>query len=381
MTFSRLDSPVQFLKGVGPRRAESLARLGILKARDLLYHVPRRYEDASSVQPVADLQVGDAAVVVGRVRSSGVIPTRKGLRIFQAVIEDHTGHITCAWPGQPWLDRKIHKGDILLASGTVRFFHGRQIQPREFAILESGRARRAAASEGEVAPDQGTIFVVYPASEAVPQWVLRQLIEPQPGHAPAAGGRGRAHVPGGAPGDRRAGARQGAFEHARAPESRPDGAGPAAPRLRRALLPAAHARPHPVPEHHLRRRHPVSPHQPAHPAPSRIAGIPPHRGADPGASRDLCGHDRGLPHEPHAAGGTWGRGRPSSPSSPCCSRWKGATRPPSWPPPSCSPNSTRAACSVCSARSASRPCCLPGVPMRSSGPACSPPSPTAPDLW
>lgn len=177
MTFSRLDSPVQFLKGVGPRRAESLARLGILKARDLLYHVPRRYEDASSVQPVADLQVGDAAVVVGRVRSSGVIPTRKGLRIFQAVIEDRTGHITCAWPGQPWLDRKIHKGDILLASGTVRFFHGRQIQPREFAILESGRARRAAGSEGEVAPDQGTIFVVYPASEAVPQWVLRQLIE------------------------------------------------------------------------------------------------------------------------------------------------------------------------------------------------------------
>ncbi len=190
MTFSRLDSPVQFLKGVGPRRAESLAGLGILKARDLLYHVPRRYEDASSVQPVADLQVGDTAVVVGRVRSSGIIPTRKGLRIFQAVIEDHTGHITCAWPGQPWLDRRIHKGDLLLAAGTVRFFHGRQIQPREFAILESGRARGGGpsgvraqdvsegdASEGDEAVTRGTIFVVYPASEVVPQWVLRQLLE------------------------------------------------------------------------------------------------------------------------------------------------------------------------------------------------------------
>ena len=175
MSFSRLDSPVQYLKGVGPRRAENLAGLDIRKARDLLYHVPRRYEDASTVQPVADLEVGDSAVVVGRVRSSGVIPTRKGLRIFQAVIEDETGHITCAWPGQPWLDRRIRKGDLLLAAGTVRFFHGRQIQPREFAILESGRAR--SASEGDEGGTRGTIFVVYPASEAVPQWVLRQLLE------------------------------------------------------------------------------------------------------------------------------------------------------------------------------------------------------------
>ena len=175
MSFSRLDSPVQYLKGVGPRRAESLAGLDIRKARDLLYHVPRRYEDASTVQPVAGLEVGDSAVVVGRVRSSGVIPTRKGLRIFQAVIEDETGHITCAWPGQPWLDRRIRKGDLLLAAGTVRFFHGRQIQPREFAILESGRARSASEEDGGGA--RGTIFVVYPASEAVPQWVLRQLLE------------------------------------------------------------------------------------------------------------------------------------------------------------------------------------------------------------
>ena len=175
MSFSRLDSPVQYLKGVGPRRAENLAGLGIRKARDLLYHVPRRYEDASTVQPAAGLEVGDAAVVVGRVRSSGVIPTRKGLRIFQAVIEDETGHITCAWPGQPWLDRRIRKGDLLLAAGTVRFFHGRQIQPREFAVLESGRAR--GTSEGEEGGARGTIFVVYPASESVPQWVLRQLVE------------------------------------------------------------------------------------------------------------------------------------------------------------------------------------------------------------
>ena len=52
MNFFRLDKPVQFLKGVGPVRAEALGRMGIVTARDLLYHVPRRYDDASTIEPI-----------------------------------------------------------------------------------------------------------------------------------------------------------------------------------------------------------------------------------------------------------------------------------------------------------------------------------------
>jgi len=165
--YSHLDRPAQFLKGVGPKRADALAKLGIGTARDLLYHVPRRYDDASTVSPIGGLDVGMEATVVGRVRSKGVIPTRKGLRIFQAVLQDDSGMITVAWPGQPWLDRKIREGDVLLVQGPVRFFHGRQIQPKEFTLLSRG---------GEEART-GTIFVSYPASEDVPQWVLRGLFE------------------------------------------------------------------------------------------------------------------------------------------------------------------------------------------------------------
>ena len=91
MDLSQLDKPVQFLKGVGPRRSEALARMGILSARDLLFHVPRRYDDASTVHPIAGMEVGMEATAVGRVKSSGVIPTRSGLRIFQAVLQDETG--------------------------------------------------------------------------------------------------------------------------------------------------------------------------------------------------------------------------------------------------------------------------------------------------
>ncbi|WP_405285502.1 ATP-dependent DNA helicase RecG [Gaopeijia maritima] len=172
MDFSLLDKPVQFLKGVGPRRSESLHRMGLVTARDVLFHLPRRYDDASTVQSIADVQVGQDATVRGRVRTKGVIPTRAGLRIFQAVLEDDSGRITVAWPGQPWLDRKLREGDVLLVAGPVRFFHGRQIQPREFTLMGRG----ADGDSGADAPE-GTIFVAYPASDEVPQWVLRGVFE------------------------------------------------------------------------------------------------------------------------------------------------------------------------------------------------------------
>jgi ATP-dependent DNA helicase RecG len=173
--FSLLEKPVQFLKGVGPKRMESFQRLGINNARDLLYHVPRRYDDASSVQEIGGLELGMDATVMGRIRTKGVIPTRARLRIFQAIIEDGTGRITVAWPGQPWLDRKLREGDVILVTGTVKFFHGNQIQPREFTVMSRGES----GGEDELGLDSaaGTIFVSYPASEDLPQWILRSVVE------------------------------------------------------------------------------------------------------------------------------------------------------------------------------------------------------------
>ena len=85
MEYSQLDRPVQYLKGVGPKRAEAFARIGIDTARDLLYHVPRRYDDASTVDPIGSLSVGMDATVLGRVRTKGVIPTGSGLHYGTSV--------------------------------------------------------------------------------------------------------------------------------------------------------------------------------------------------------------------------------------------------------------------------------------------------------
>ncbi len=162
-----LDMPVTYLKGVGPVRAEALRKLGIVTARDLLYHVPHRYEDATTVKPISSLEPGMDATVVGRVISKGIIPTRKGLRIFQAVVQDDSGIIEASWPGQPFLDRTISKDDTLLLTGTVRFFHGRQLQPREFVNLGGEMAKLG----------EGRVLSVYPATEGLSFKVIRGIIE------------------------------------------------------------------------------------------------------------------------------------------------------------------------------------------------------------
>ncbi len=162
-----LDTPVTYLKGVGPARAAMLARLGITAAGDLLRHVPHRYEDATTVTRIQQAVVGADVTVLGQVIAKGVLPTRKGLRVFQAVLQDASGMIEVAWPGQPFLDRQINKGDWLLCTGAVRFFHGRRLQPREFVNL----------GPDEEGTGEGRVLAVYPSTEGMSVRVLRALVQ------------------------------------------------------------------------------------------------------------------------------------------------------------------------------------------------------------
>jgi ATP-dependent DNA helicase RecG len=167
---TRLDTPVKFLKGIGERRAEQLERLGIRTARDLLWHLPHRYVDASSVTPLANARLGQEVACVGRVVAKGVLPTRRGLRIFHAVLRDDSGVLECVWPGQSFLDRTILVGQTLLVSGPVRFYHGRQLAPREFVILADPDGEGDPLSAGKVLP-------VYPATEGLSHKTIRSLID------------------------------------------------------------------------------------------------------------------------------------------------------------------------------------------------------------
>lgn len=166
----RSDTRVQFLKGIGERRAELLGKLGVHTARDLLWHLPHRYVDASTVTPLAKARVGDDVACVGEVISKGVLPTRSGLRIFHAVLKDRSGVLECAWPGQPFLDRSIAVGQTLLVTGPVRFYHGRQMTPREHLVL----------ADPDGAPDlftKGVVLPVYPATEGMSHRAIRSVVD------------------------------------------------------------------------------------------------------------------------------------------------------------------------------------------------------------
>ena len=156
-----------YVKGVGERRGALLHRLGIHTAGDLLYHIPHRYEDATTISPISRVEVGADVTVLGRVVSKGVLPTRRGLRIFQAVLRDDSGMIEVSWPGQPYLDRTIDKGDLLLVAGAVRFYHGRQVQPREYVNLGDD-------SDGTAG---GRVLAIYPTTEGLTVKTIRSLID------------------------------------------------------------------------------------------------------------------------------------------------------------------------------------------------------------
>ncbi len=166
-----LETPVQFLKGVGPKRAETFARIGVQTVEDLLYHIPHRYLDATSVTPIAKAAVGRDVTIVGHVVSKAVLPTRKRLRIFRAVLRDKSGVVECAWPGQAFLDRVIKPGQLLLVSGPVKYYHGRQVVPREQVVLAESSDEDESGAVGA-----GLVLPVYPATEGLSHRQVRRLV-------------------------------------------------------------------------------------------------------------------------------------------------------------------------------------------------------------
>jgi ATP-dependent DNA helicase RecG len=112
-----LSTPLQFLKGVGPRKGADLKRAGLVTVEDLLYRLPFRYEDRSRMQPIASLRPGNKAAVLGEVKSANLATTRRrGFKIFHAVVGDASGAIRCTWMNQAFL------ADILKPHLTVVIF-------------------------------------------------------------------------------------------------------------------------------------------------------------------------------------------------------------------------------------------------------------------
>ncbi len=158
------DAEVTYLKGVGPKNATLLEKVGVRTVRDLLYLVPHRWDDYSALACIADLTLGDEVTVVGEVRRVAEVTTSSGKSRTIASLADDTGAITLTW-FTPYVARQMHVGDIITVSGTVTEFGGAaQFSGPEWERIEPGA-------------DLGSrILPVYPLTEGLYQKSVRNAV-------------------------------------------------------------------------------------------------------------------------------------------------------------------------------------------------------------
>ncbi|WP_419806228.1 ATP-dependent DNA helicase RecG [Terriglobus sp.] len=135
-----LQTPVQQLKGVGPRNGEALARRGVHTVEDLLYHLPFRYEDRLHPKPLGELVAGETASIVAEVRGSVLLRTRRQ-PIFELTVGHGLQSLKAMWFGGVYLKDRFKLGDMVALHGRAepsrsqgdRF---KMIQP-QFEVLPS----------------------------------------------------------------------------------------------------------------------------------------------------------------------------------------------------------------------------------------------------
>jgi ATP-dependent DNA helicase RecG len=187
---SFLATPLQFLKGVGPRRAADFERISLITIEDLLYRFPLRYEDRSRLQSISSLKPGSPASVGGRILSCGVRTTRRrNFQIFEAVIDDGSASLRVVWLNQPFLRDVFVRGQHVVLYGSVELYGstGLQLTNPQYEVLEeedaetvhTGRIVPVYEKTGVVTPKiQRTI--VFDALQRLPD----NLPEPLPGDIP-----------------------------------------------------------------------------------------------------------------------------------------------------------------------------------------------------
>jgi ATP-dependent DNA helicase RecG len=114
-----LSTPVQYVKGIGPRVAAILAEKGLSTVEDLLYYLPFRYEDRANPRAIAELRPDEMATVIAEVRSAGLFRTRSGMWIFNLVVGQGTQSITAIWFHGQYLRDRFKPGQVLALYGRV----------------------------------------------------------------------------------------------------------------------------------------------------------------------------------------------------------------------------------------------------------------------
>jgi len=157
---------LQYLKGVGPKRAVLLNRLGLFSTQDLLTFYPRAYEDRGKIRPIADLAIHETAVIRGRIIDTKAMEPNRKLHILKAFIRDDSGMVPVVWFNQKHLQPKLVTGREIIVYGRLEHkYRQSEMNVLDYELPESGKE---SAFSG--------IIPVYRSTESLPQKFLRKLV-------------------------------------------------------------------------------------------------------------------------------------------------------------------------------------------------------------
>ncbi|MCX5749146.1 MAG: ATP-dependent DNA helicase RecG [Candidatus Saganbacteria bacterium] len=164
----KLDTPVQYLKGVGPHIAKLLSKVGVKTVNDLIFYFPRDWEDRRNIMPVSNIKVGEDCLIKGRLGGAVLQRTKNRFAIVKAIISDDTGSVCAAWFNQQFLKKTFdkNKGKKIFIAGKAEmngYSGGMEIAVRDFEVLE----------ENEKEDDR--IVPVYPLTAGLYQKRLRRI--------------------------------------------------------------------------------------------------------------------------------------------------------------------------------------------------------------
>jgi ATP-dependent DNA helicase RecG len=167
---SPLSLPLRKISGVGTERGTQLQRLSLITVEDALLHRPRRYEDRRHFQRIGELPLQEAVLTRGRILAAGLKRFRGGQRsVFEFVLDDGTGRLTCRWWNLPFMERYFKQGDEVVVYGKLSSLKPRTVDHPETEVLPESGELENSIHLNRIAP-------IYPLTEGLSQRWLRSFL-------------------------------------------------------------------------------------------------------------------------------------------------------------------------------------------------------------
>lgn len=168
-----LDAPLSHIRGIGPYFLGRLKKLGIQTVKDLIFHLPARYEDFSRIIKISELVPGEECTIHGTVQKINMRHAwRKRMFITEAIIDDESGKIRAVWFNQTYIKNTLSEGKEANFSGKV------SITKDKNELYLSNPAYEVIRTPGQDTKHTERIVPIYPETKGLTSKGIRYIIKP-----------------------------------------------------------------------------------------------------------------------------------------------------------------------------------------------------------